>query len=312
VKELGLSQLWVVPARQNPLRDSAQMPAAEKRVEIVRRGLSSLSHLGDKIQLREDEILRKGPSYTVDTLATYIKANKDAEFYLIIGADQFQIFHQWRDYKKILKQAHLVVTSRPGVDLPADKAHLPSWCAEVVKSFKGRKLSLSPGYKGIQFLLLNDVEVSASEIRRKIRRGENVANLTPTSVVEYLQQENIYDPNDILVSDYSEFTKFCAKIINNMGGIAVSAYDVRNLTQPSEYTLTASGTSTRHTRAICENVVKAAKEEYGIYPQSTEGLQEGRWVVVDYGALMIHVFYDFVRNEYRIEDLWASAPKISV
>ena len=41
-------------------------------------------------------------------------------------------------------------------------------------------------------------------------------------------------------------------------------------------------------------------------PQSVEGLGEGRWALLDYGALIVHVFYDFVRQEYRIEDLWRS------
>ena len=46
------------------------------------------------------------------------------------------------------------------------------------------------------------------------------------------------------------------------------------------------------------------KDHLGVRPISIEGLTEGRWVAVDYGALIIHIFYDYVRQEYRLEELW--------
>jgi nicotinate-nucleotide adenylyltransferase len=55
---------------------------------------------------------------------------------------------------------------------------------------------------------------------------------------------------------------------------------------------------------MAENVVIAVKEEYNVHPQSVEGIDEGRWVVVDYGSLIVHIFYDFVRQEYNLEGLW--------
>ena len=57
-------------------------------------------------------------------------------------------------------------------------------------------------------------------------------------------------------------------------------------------------------------VSQAVKDEYGVYPQGFEGMKEGRWVVIDYGGLMIHIFYDFVRNEYKIEELWKAGKKM--
>ncbi|HWU42544.1 MAG TPA: ribosome silencing factor, partial [Bdellovibrio sp.] len=59
-----------------------------------------------------------------------------------------------------------------------------------------------------------------------------------------------------------------------------------------------------HAAAMAENIVLAVKEEYNIHPQSVEGIDEGRWVLVDYGSLIIHLFYDFVRQEYNLEKLW--------
>ena len=84
----------------------------------------------------------------------------------------------------------------------------------------------------------------------------------------------------------------------------VKGYDLTKMSAPSEYAVIASGTSTRHAASMAENLVVAVKEEYNVLPQSVEGIDEGRWVLVDYGSLIIHLFYDFVRQEYSLENLW--------
>ncbi len=81
---------------------------------------------------------------------------------------------------------------------------------------------------------------------------------------------------------------------------------------PADYSLIASGTSTRHATSIAESLVKEVKKEYGVWPQSLEGTSEGRWIVVDYGSLIIHSFYDFVRHEYRLEEIWKNGREITV
>jgi nicotinate-nucleotide adenylyltransferase len=56
----------------------------------------------------------------------------------------------------------------------------------------------------------------------------------------------------------------------------------------------------------------AVKEEFNLLPQGVEGSDEGRWVVVDYGALIVHLFYDFVRQEYQLEELWTDGKELSI
>ena len=57
---------------------------------------------------------------------------------------------------------------------------------------------------------------------------------------------------------------------------------------------------------MAQNMMREIKTKYGTYPIHVEGLREGRWVVLDYGATIIHIFYDYVRMEYRLEELWTS------
>ncbi|OFZ19355.1 MAG: hypothetical protein A2Z20_01850 [Bdellovibrionales bacterium RBG_16_40_8] len=288
---MKLDEIWVVPARQNPLKEILSTSAPEDRLETARLALDTLN--SEKFKIKDDEIRRKGASYTIDTLTKFTKLNKLAKFYLIIGADQLETFDKWHDYKKIIKIAKLVITSRPGIDL--------------VKN----KFKLKTG-KDIFYVQLSDMDVSSTEIRRKIRRGENVSHMTPGIVVDYLIKNKVYDKNEVLVKDYAELAHFCSSVISDKGGLAVQGYDVRNLVQPTEFTLVTSGTSTRHTKALCEHVVNEVKKKYGIRPQGIEGMREGRWVVIDYGSLMIHLFYDFVRREYHVEDLWAQAIRLNL
>lgn len=304
-----LKEILIVPNRQNPLRAVMQGPTPEQRYEMVNLGIEELDQ--QKFRILDLEIKRAGLSYTVDTIDIIKKNNKSAEIFLIIGVENLKNFHEWKNFSKILKTVNLIVTSRPGNDLPKSKEELPGWLKEFSKIVMPEKITLTTGKK-IEFVQLEDVPLSSTEIRRKVRAGENIVNLTPPQVINYIKQHNLYNPKEVLVSDYAEMTKFCASVALEKGGLSVQAYDVRNLTQPAEYTLAISGTSTRHAKAICEYIMKEVKERYGVYPQGTEGMNEGRWVVVDYGALMIHVFYDFVRNEYKIEDLWQSASRLSL
>jgi nicotinate-nucleotide adenylyltransferase len=131
-----------------------------------------------------------------------------------------------------------------------------------------------------------------------------VEKYLPLSVETYIKDNKLYRNLGERIGDYKVFTEFCARILFANKGINVKGYDLTAMSAPSEYTLIASGTSTRHAAAMAENIVVAVKEEFNVHPQSVEGMDEGRWVLVDYGSLIIHVFYDFVRQEYSLENLW--------
>jgi nicotinate-nucleotide adenylyltransferase len=93
------------------------------------------------------------------------------------------------------------------------------------------------------------------------------------------------------------------------GGVNVKNYDLRDKSAPSEFTVICSGTSTRHATALAEHLTREVKKDYNVWPQNIEGQSEGRWIVIDYGALIMHTFYDYVRQEYRLEELWSRPAK---
>jgi ribosome-associated protein len=87
--------------------------------------------------------------------------------------------------------------------------------------------------------------------------------------------------------------------------------DVSQLTSVADVFLICSGKSNRQVSAIADHIVTELKDQ-GIKPLSVEGMREGLWVLLDYGHIVIHVFYEPVRGVYDLEGLWADAGRISI
>ncbi|MDM8552078.1 ribosome silencing factor [Desulfobacterales bacterium HSG2] len=89
----------------------------------------------------------------------------------------------------------------------------------------------------------------------------------------------------------------------------VVAFDVHELTSIADVFIICSGRSNRQVTAIAESIQTVLKKSQ-IKPLSVEGEKEGQWVLLDYGHVIIHVFYESVRKFYDLEGLWADAKQI--
>ncbi len=85
--------------------------------------------------------------------------------------------------------------------------------------------------------------------------------------------------------------------------------DVRDLTSIADVFMICSGRSNRQVAAIAE-FIQVELKKHGIRPLSVEGKKEGHWVLLDYGHVIMHVFYEPVRSFYDLEGLWIDAKKI--
>lgn len=306
-KKLGLDIIHIIPAAQNPLKHPVEGPTPEQRLQMTALAFDTY---GEKFLVNDCEIKRGGKSYTIDTLRWFQQQFPKDDLYLIVGFDAFEDFGQWKDANQILELAHLIVVSRPGGDFPESKETLPEFFKPYAANFEFNVLELKTK-KTIQFLSLKDIEISAADLRKKIRAQRNTEKFLPLSVESYIREHHIYQTLGPKVGDYEKFTHFCKDFLNSKKAINVLAFDLRELTAPTEFSLIASGTSTRHSVSLADNLIQAVKEEYGVYPQSLEGITEGRWVLVDYGSLIVHVFYDFARQEYQLEQLWKNGKQLT-
>jgi nicotinate-nucleotide adenylyltransferase len=299
-RKLGIDKIMVLPNMQNPLKVPVEGPTPQQRKDMVQLALSSYN---DGFEVDDQEITRGGLSYMIDTVLNYRKKIKAEDLYLIIGADNLESFNEWKEYKKILTECNLIVTTRPGFQIPTSQEDLPEFMRDLVEEYDFNFLELKTG-RNIQFITLADVEISSSQLRKALRTGKSVQKFLPLPVENYIKEHGLYKPIGDRVGDFKKFTAFCGQVLFDKKAINVRGYDLTNMSAPTEYALVASGTSTRHASSLAEQVADRVKEEYGVLPQGIEGLDEGRWVVLDYGALMVHLFYDFVRMEYSIENLW--------
>ena len=85
--------------------------------------------------------------------------------------------------------------------------------------------------------------------------------------------------------------------------------DLRGVTDMTDFFVIASGTSDTHARAIGEHVIAEMKKE-GSPAHHIEGLEKGRWVLVDFVDFVVHVFHPTLRNFYQLERLWADAEQV--
>jgi ribosome-associated protein len=103
--------------------------------------------------------------------------------------------------------------------------------------------------------------------------------------------------------------RLCLEIIQERKAIDPVLMEVGRLTSFTDYFLVASGASSRQVQAISQHMARRLREE-GFRPFGIEGEQEGHWVLMDYGDVVIHIFYEPVREFYDLEGLWTEAPRV--
>lgn len=108
---------------------------------------------------------------------------------------------------------------------------------------------------------------------------------------------------------YQDSLDVYAKAVLGKKAFDLVMIDVRGLSSVTDIFLICTGKSNRQVTAIAEHI-KIELKKSNIRPLSVEGVKEGHWVVMDYGHVIIHVFYEPIRVFYDIEGLWADAKRI--
>jgi ribosome-associated protein len=109
--------------------------------------------------------------------------------------------------------------------------------------------------------------------------------------------------------DSKEKSLFCAKAALEKKAFNVTILELKKASALTDYFLICSGRSDRQVQAIAESIEEKMSEK-GARPLGEEGMREGRWVLMDYDDVVIHIFYDPVRRHYDLEGLWIEAPRI--
>ena len=107
-----------------------------------------------------------------------------------------------------------------------------------------------------------------------------------------------------------EIALAAAEALENKKGLGIRLLEVTDVTTLAEYFLICTGTSNTHVNTLCD-AVEAAMEERGETLFHREGHRSGTWVLLDFGALVVHVFTEETRNFYDLERLWNDASPVA-
>ena len=172
-EELSLDKIIAVPTYFTPLKDNGPMISAEHRLNMCR-----LAWKEDKTVTVDDiEIRRGGKSYTSDTLREFADRYKNAELFLITGADMFMTMQDWHKPEEIFSLANIVT-------VPRDEKAYPL----LIK--QAEKLS----ELGARCTVLKEpvMQLSSTVIREKLETRQSVKDLIPDSVISYISAHNLY------------------------------------------------------------------------------------------------------------------------
>ncbi len=109
-----------------------------------------------------------------------------------------------------------------------------------------------------------------------------------------------------------EKAMMCGRYAEEKKAKDVAVIELLGLTDIADFFVLASGTSERQVRTIAENVEVMMKQQQGLRPYSVEGYHDGRWVIIDYQTVVVHIFLETLRELYDIESLWLEAKKYRI
>jgi len=173
-EQCGLDQVIFIPAGSPPHKQGRDLTAGHLRAEMLELAVAGCPEFA----VDRSEIKRTGPSYTVETLRSFRQAHPSEELYFLMGADSLNEFLMWKDPREIAMLANLVVVNRgrmPPPDLGPLVPHLGSDAVER-----------------IQCVTMPGIDLSASDLRERVRQGKSLRYLTPRAVERYITEHKIY------------------------------------------------------------------------------------------------------------------------
>lgn len=159
IEALDLDRVILVPAAISPLKKAAPVASGEVRLAMLQAAIKGDS----QFEVDECELRRPPPSYTIDTVEEIHRRECQASIYCLIGEDNVEQLPQWHRFAELEKMVRFVVLDRSGKQ--------PS------HSFQ---------------LIHRRIDISATEIRRRVAQNESIRYLVPDSVEEIIQREKLY------------------------------------------------------------------------------------------------------------------------
>ena len=188
---LGLAEICWVPAGRPALRDAPQS-AAEDRLAMAERALAGMP--GFSVDAAEvlGSTGSPQPSYTVDTLERLRRQHgRERPLVLLLGADAFARLEAWHRWRDLFELAHIAVATRPGHDARVGAGDTALNAEFAQRHGVAADLAGSPAGRIVPFAI-TALDISASDMRRRLAQGLSVRHLVPDAVLDYIDSHQIY------------------------------------------------------------------------------------------------------------------------
>lgn len=170
--KLNLDKIVFMPAGIQPLKTDKKVTEASVRLKMVQKAIEG----NEGFEVSDYEIKKGGKSYTYQTLEYFKKDNID--LYFITGADCLINIEKWKEIRKIFKLCNFVVFTRPGYN----NDDLLNQKKKVEKEFGGE----------VTILEVPELNISSTDIREKILKGEDVNKLLKPEIIKIIEEEGLY------------------------------------------------------------------------------------------------------------------------
>lgn len=179
-EQIGLNRVVFIPCGQPPHKPGVRLADARHRLEMIRLAIVDEPHF----ELDDLELHRPGPSFTIETVDAYRSAmGSEADLFWIVGGDSLRDILSWHRISELVNRVQIVAAIRPGSEGPD----------EVVLS---KTIGESAAAKLIKFALPTpQVEISATNIRTRVVKGQSIQYLVPDSVRSYIYAHGLYQAN---------------------------------------------------------------------------------------------------------------------
>ena len=102
----------------------------------------------------------------------------------------------------------------------------------------------------------------------------------------------------------------CASYALDKKAVDLRILEVKGLSTLTDYLVIGTGRSDRQVQSVADAIHLGLKKEHNTLPLGVEGMKEGRWVLIDYGDVMVHIFQESVRHFYDLDGLWTEAAEV--
>lgn len=171
----GLHEVWFMPSGYSYFKDKAEIATGENRIHMTQLAIDGYPCF----KCSDLEVKREGNTYTVDTLEQLNQMYPEDMFYFIMGADSLLALTKWKDPRRIAMLCTLVAVVRDDVNMQELE--------------EGRKYLEKTLDARIILVPFRKIDISSSEIRRKLSEKEAVEDLLPSKVLAYIYENQLYD-----------------------------------------------------------------------------------------------------------------------